>query len=85
MNCFQSLRWKKFEPEKYAKQQDKDCIAIATYIMKALRGETGSKTKIAPKSSTKFDQIFDDVNITQSEINRSQLPDEGNQEKLREL
>lgn len=39
MNCFQALRWKKFEPEKYAKQQDKDCLAIAKYIMKTLTGD----------------------------------------------
>lgn len=36
-NIFGQLGWKKMDPEKYVKQQDKDCIDISNMIMRKLK------------------------------------------------
>lgn len=36
LNTFTLLGWKKIDPEKYVKQQDKDCLDIANFIIKKL-------------------------------------------------
>lgn len=37
-NVFAQLGWKKIDPDKYVKQQDKDCIDISNFIMRKLKG-----------------------------------------------
>ncbi len=36
MSIFSQLGWKRIDPEKYVKQQDKDCLEIANFIIKKI-------------------------------------------------
>lgn len=36
LNTFSNLGWKKIEPDKYVKQQDRDCLDLANFIIKKL-------------------------------------------------
>lgn len=60
-NCFHNLGWKRFEAEKYAKQHDKDCFAIGSFIMKSL--SSSRQTRNLEHRNSVFDSLIQNVSL----------------------